>query len=697
MPFIPRPAGKLARSPAEVDRLFPWMRRDFIRAIPHFITPAWAVDKSRFDPEGYAEQWKRMGIETVTLLTNHHDGYPLSPSKHLRFQPERDFFGEQVAACRKRGIRVIAYYSLSLNSLVGSEHPEWRIRDAHDRVLIPDHRYFFHYHWLCVNSPFRDFVRDQFLELAGRCEVEGFWLDILYLPPHPSETDLPPGQDTCFCAHCHRAYSEWYGGEHLIEALGTPRHDEFRAESYRRFLMDVKAALIQLPRPHFLTFNGAGKRRLPFYERLDEIADGWTGEAHSSDARCLFTRLMGRDGPPYELMSCSELVWSHNASKPTPLVLLESLATVIGGGTYTIGINHAPDGRLLEGNLKRLEGWAAWLRGQKEWLTGGEAISEVGLLEAGQCCLPSRTAVWRWTEFLRNGHFLFTVLRDADPARMPRAVIVPSGILLDEATCGQLLAWVEKGGRLLLDFPLALARRRPAIFAKLAGATFEGTRPGHAFYLLPADPPLAEGLIEGEAVFYPCGEAMTLRLAGGTTRADLVPQFADKQRPTDIQMAPNYPARRDQVPWLPGVVAHRVGQGLVMTSAVPLAGADPERRRHPWPLRFAGNLVRGLLGGQMVRIRGADPVEVLAVRKGDRVALHLLNHLYDAGDFVPAEEWLALADLEVELGAAFPANGRGALFMPGGEPAAAREENGIRRIRIPKLGLYQGISLATRA
>jgi hypothetical protein len=696
MPFIPRPAGTLARSSAEVDRLFPWMRRDFIRVIPHFITPAWATDKSRFDPEGYAEQWKRMGIETVTLLTNHHDGYPLNPSKYLRFQPVRDFFGEQVAACRKRGIRVIAYYSLSLNSMVGSEHPEWRIRDTQDRVLVPDHRYFWHYHWLCVNSPFRDFVRDQFLEMAANYEVEGFWLDIVYLPPHPPETSLQPGQDTCFCAHCHRAYSEWYGGEHLIEALGTPRHDEFRAESYRRFLMDVKAPLLKLPRPHFITFNGAGKRRLPFYERVDEIADCWTGEAHSHDARCLFTKLMGRDGPPYELMSCSELVWSHNASKPTPLVLLESLATVIGGGTYTIGINHAPDGRMLEGNVKRLEGWSSWLRGQKEWLTGGEPIVEIGLLEAGQCCLPSRTAVWRWTEFLRNGHFLFTVPRDADPVRMPPAVIVPSGILLDEVACGQLLAWVEKGGRLLLDFPVALARGRPAFFQKLTGTTFEGVRPGYAFYLLPSDPALAEGIIEGEAIFYQCGEAMTLRLDGAKTRADLVPQFVDKLRPTDIQYAPNYPARREQAAWFPGVVAHRVGKGLVMTSAIPLACQDAERRRHPWPSIFAGNLARELLGGQMLRIRGADPVEVLAVRKGDRVALHLLNHLYDSGDFVPSREWLSLADLEIELGSAFPAGGKGALFMPGKEVAPVREEKGTLRLRLPKLGLYQGISLPSR-
>ncbi|MFZ4695759.1 MAG: hypothetical protein ACOYMV_11590 [Verrucomicrobiia bacterium] len=121
------------------------------------------------------------------------------------------------------------------------------------------------------------------------------------------------------------------------------------------------------------------------------------------------------------------------------------------------------------------------------------------------------------------------------------------------------------------------------------------------------------------------------------------------------------------------------------------------RRRHPWPSIFAGNLARELLGGQMVRIRGADPIEVLAVHKDDRVALHLLNHLYDSGDFVPSQEWLALADLEVELSPSFPVSGKGALFMPRKEAAPVREEKGGLRLRLPKLGLYQGISLAARA
>lgn len=359
MPLKPDLAPDVIRSAAEVRKLFPWLETDRVRGIPHLISPAWAEDKSRFDPELYAETWSRIGFDSVTLLTVHHDGYYLYPSPHTRNVPERDFFGEQVESCRKRNIRVIAYYSLTLNSLVGSEHPEWRVRDAHGRVLLPDYSRFFHYHWLCVNSPFREFAIAQMMEICGRYELDALWLDILYYPPHPEPEGVKRGEDTCFCDDCHQAYSQWYQGEHLIDAMGTPRHDEFRAESFRRFLIDLKRSLAGLPRPIAVTFNGAGRQRLPYYERVDELADWYCSEAHRKFARSAYSRMFAGQEKPFELMSCSELVWSHNVSKPTPLLKVEAAATLACGGTYTLGINHAPDGRLLRGNISRLPQWGA--------------------------------------------------------------------------------------------------------------------------------------------------------------------------------------------------------------------------------------------------------------------------------------------------------------------------------------------------
>jgi len=323
---------------------FAWYSSDLMRGIPHFISPAWNHDRSKFDPEHYARMWQEAGFSSVTLLTNHHDGFCLYPSEHVNQKPERDFFGEQVAACAKLGIKVIAYYSLSLNSLIGSEHPEWRIRDVKGRVHTPDYTGFAHYHWLCLNSPYRDLALGQFKEIISQYDVHGLWLDILYLPWISNDDDL--NTHTCFCDHCHQTYSNWFKGEHLIDALGTSRHEQFRAMTYADFLADTKALIQSLDNSVLLTYNGAEVCRMPFYELCEKYADTLNAEAHTPFKQQITAKYVKRDGRPFEVLSCSEICWSHNSLKPDQLILMEALNTAIIGGVYTIGITHPPDGNL---------------------------------------------------------------------------------------------------------------------------------------------------------------------------------------------------------------------------------------------------------------------------------------------------------------------------------------------------------------
>ncbi len=399
----------LIRTPENVDRLFPWLREDLIRGIPHFITPAWTDDRSHFDPEHWADCWQRIGFKSVTLLTGHHDGYLLYPSELTNQQPDRDYFGEQVAACRKRDIRVMAYYSLTLDSLVGSEHPEWRVRDMEGRVHQPNYEQFSHYHWLCLNSPYRDFAVSQLEEVVTRYEVDGVWIDILYLPGHVQDLT----RETCFCEHCHRRYSEWYKGEHLLDAAGTPRHDLFRARTYQSFLAQLKTMLMAQERPIALTFNGAGRRRMPQYKVCDDLADLLSGEAHNPVHLSVTSKSHRNDGRPFELLSCSEVCWSHNQLKPDTLIKLESLSTLIAGGTYTMGITHAPDGRLSEANVDRLIEWGTWIRERAGLFKDAQPVYEMGVLssEGG----PAGCEMW--AELLRKGHFQFNVFMDLDGAR----------------------------------------------------------------------------------------------------------------------------------------------------------------------------------------------------------------------------------------------------------------------------------------
>ncbi|MBM3501678.1 MAG: hypothetical protein FJX74_23745, partial [Armatimonadetes bacterium] len=665
----PMDENPLARSAEEVNRLFPWLREELIRGIPHFISPAWTTDRSRFDPEHWAECWERIGFRSVTLLTGHHDGYLLYPSAHSRQRPDRDYFGEQVEACRRRGIRVLAYYSLTLDSLVGSEHPEWRVRDMEGRIHQPDYRGFSHYHWLCLNSPYRDFAVAQLEEVVTRYGVDGVWIDILYLPEHPADLT----RDTCFCDGCHRRYSEWYAGEHLLDAAGTSRHDGFRARTYREFLVQLKRMLLRQPRPIALTFNGAGRRRKPFYQVCDELADFLSGEAHNPVALSVTSKSHRNDGRPFELLSCAEICWSHNQLKPETLVKLESLATLLAGGTYTIGITHAPDGRLSGTCVNRLADWSAWVRERESLLRPCEPVHELALLanEGGPAGCEA------WATLLRKGHCQFNVLMDVDPVALEACgmVAVPHSRRLSADEAEALRAYVERGGRLLLEYPADQPGQGARHLEGLIGARRVRDEAAYAFYLSPDEAALSADLPEGEPVLIHHGSALVTELTTGRAVGLLVPQFRDKLRTSDIQTVPNYWAREDEAERPPGIILNDLGRGRVMTTALPLTGANPHADRCPWPEVLAQNCVRYLLGEQLVSAGPYARLELALTRQSDRLILHVLNHAYGPGESIQARgEEDVLREVPITLRSDLRQQITRATLEPEGEPVALTEE-----------------------
>ncbi len=76
-----------------------------------------------FDPDEWAELFKRAGAKYVVLISKHHDGYCLWPSEQANeswgmpwnsvdIGPKRDILGELTRAMRKKSIRMGIYYSL---------------------------------------------------------------------------------------------------------------------------------------------------------------------------------------------------------------------------------------------------------------------------------------------------------------------------------------------------------------------------------------------------------------------------------------------------------------------------------------------------------------------------------------------------------------------------------------------------------
>jgi alpha-L-fucosidase len=128
------------------------------RPMHEFATDFARAVEERWEPDAWAEAFAAAGARYVVLVTKHHDGFCLWPTrvpnpKRPGFNLQRDVVGELARAVRARGIRFGAYYSGGLDwtfdarpianigdliaAAPGGAYP--RYADAHFRELI--HRY----------------------------------------------------------------------------------------------------------------------------------------------------------------------------------------------------------------------------------------------------------------------------------------------------------------------------------------------------------------------------------------------------------------------------------------------------------------------------------------------------------------------------------------------------------------------------
>src|SRR5919202_1216265 len=128
------------------------------------------------------------------VAENRMHSYFYYPSTYGPVHPglKRDLLGEQVVACRKRNIKVYAYYCVTWANYLAEHHPEWLMwkRDRTTYLLRFDETPG----WtaLCLsNEDFVQLVPDHSREIITSYDIDGIWYDM----PYPREGE-------CFCSNC---------------------------------------------------------------------------------------------------------------------------------------------------------------------------------------------------------------------------------------------------------------------------------------------------------------------------------------------------------------------------------------------------------------------------------------------------------------------------------------------------------------
>jgi Beta-galactosidase trimerisation domain len=174
--------------------------------------------------------------------------------KSPRFKENRrDYLEAYLRESRKAGFRTIVYFNVhAVKPEFGADQPDWR-QIRFDGTPLDD--IYGVETSFCVNSPWRDWVRDVCLDLC-RYPIDGIFFDGPCL-----------FAKCCYCVHCRKLYKESLGKEMPPKEAGRPETRglaRFQAESLRRFLEHSNTA-IKSVRPDVLLYCNAGPREEPYY------------------------------------------------------------------------------------------------------------------------------------------------------------------------------------------------------------------------------------------------------------------------------------------------------------------------------------------------------------------------------------------------------------------------------------------------
>jgi len=146
-----------------------------------------------FDPDVFGDMLVDAHVNSVTLFAKCHHGHlyynTKRPERHPSLKPGLDLLGEQLEACRKRGIRAPIYISMQCDEYAANLRPDWICLNP-DGTRVgrkPLANDAFQWQILDMSSPYADFLAEQIEEVVRLYKpVDEIFLDMCWDQPSVS-------------------------------------------------------------------------------------------------------------------------------------------------------------------------------------------------------------------------------------------------------------------------------------------------------------------------------------------------------------------------------------------------------------------------------------------------------------------------------------------------------------------------------
>ena len=426
-------------------------------------------DPAVMNIEEWADYWHSAEVDVVFIsVTGILAFYPSKVPfhRHGKFLNGRDFFGECVAAAKKRNMRVVARMSPDLNWGDALEaHPEWamRYKDGSVQFSGEEPRLF----KTCMFSSYMDdFVPALMREINSLYDVDCF-----YTNGWPPLGSLPE----CYCAICSK-----------LPASGTPAYWRVFTDRVLELWKKYDAIAKEKKQDSFFFANSGGNvRGGPNLARLGEAATWFQADNQGrsfEDAAIWGCSLQGRvcnavlDGKfatnVTAAYSTGNPGWRNASKNPAEATmwLNETLASGMAPYYHFVGSENGfgEDRRWQQVGVD----YFRWTAKHDRHLTTRRSIASIGvvfgqstqLLYPGPATVRSRAYMHETTQgiydALLRGRFAFDFVHedrlDFERLSKYRALVLPNVAMLSDRQCIQIKDYVQRGGSIMASFETSL-------------------------------------------------------------------------------------------------------------------------------------------------------------------------------------------------------------------------------------------------
>jgi hypothetical protein len=596
----------------------PWPSGTYRRLLTDMHIPDWdPAFLASYDPADYISMVAGADFQSVMHDANSFPGLCLWPSnvgpRHGALKG-RDFFGDTVRECRKRNLRVVAYYGLIYDLWAYQKHPEWRIVAENGKNSIGSNR---RPGTVCPNSAYKAYAQACLRELVGLYDIDGIFLDMTFWP------------EVCYCPNCEARFQREQGKP-------LPRVVDWSDPTWRAFQASRQAWLLEFAKT--ITQTVKEVKPITVTHQYATIFNDWRlGVPLEIRDACDYVGGDFYGGPAEYSLACKlfnsltlERPFEFHTSRTLNLNDFETIKSLheLTLSAFVASLHCAacmfidavkPDGRFNHAAYDRM-GTVNELRQPYEPFFGGNLLADVAiyydrdsLYDPAQKGIspvdykggrpPHLVAVDGAARILGEAHIPYDLITNVSLDRLAsyRALILPNVLELTAARAESIRGFVEKGGVVIATGTSSLDRMHGNRFLleDVLGVRYQGMLGSTATYLTPLQDAEKKLFLPQEALSY-AGPMVKVEAMPGTEVIAVVtlPWVAPEEGTADngrfAQIWSNPPAAQPGSD--PGVTIHSYGQGRAVWIAAPIESTEHEvnakllahllRRALPGPYHF---------------------------------------------------------------------------------------------------------------